>query len=89
MSLKDNFPLPRIDVCFGAPRGNQWCSTLDLTSGYQQVDMDPQDAAITDFVSSKGLLNIIVCLFVCVTLVYHRFQNYAIYFYLDYNGTCV
>ena len=54
-SIKDNFPLPRIEDCLDALRGNQWFSTLDLASGYHQVGMDPQDGAKTAFVTSKGL----------------------------------
>ncbi|CAG2186669.1 unnamed protein product [Mytilus edulis] len=52
MSIKDNFPLPRIEDCLDALRGNQWFSTLDLASGYHQVGMDPQDGAKTAFVTS-------------------------------------
>ena len=55
LSIKDNFPLPRIEDCLDALRGNQWFSTLDLASGYHQVGMDPQDGAKTAFVTSKGL----------------------------------
>ncbi|CAC5416499.1 unnamed protein product [Mytilus coruscus] len=37
LSIKDKFPLPRIEDCLDALRGNQWFSTLDLASGYHQV----------------------------------------------------
>ncbi|CAC5411093.1 unnamed protein product [Mytilus coruscus] len=57
-SVKDSYPLPRIDDSLDALRGNAWFSTLDLVSGYYQVAMDPQDAPKTAFVTSQGLFHI-------------------------------
>lgn len=85
--MKDNFPLPRIYFCFGAHRGNQWCSTLDLASGYQQVDMDPQDAAISDFVTKKGPFKF--KRFRLCNAGLSPFPELCNIFYLDYNETCV
>ena len=55
LTIKDSYPLPRIEDCLDALRGNTWFSTLDLASGYHQVLMDPKDAAKTAFVTNQGL----------------------------------
>ena len=49
------YPLPRIDVSLDALRGSKWFSTLDLQSGYFQVEMDPVDAEKTAFTTICGL----------------------------------
>jgi hypothetical protein len=44
VTVKDSYPLPRINDSLDALRGNSWISTLDLVSGYYQCSVDPQDA---------------------------------------------
>jgi hypothetical protein len=58
-SVKDSYPLPRIDDSLDALRGNVWFSTVDLSSGYYQVGMDPSDASKTALATSKGLFEFI------------------------------
>ena len=48
-------PLPRIDDTLDALSGAQWFSTLDLASGYWQVEIDPADREKTAFGTSFGL----------------------------------
>lgn len=55
VTIKDSYPLPRIDDCLDSLRGNIWFSTIDLASGYHQLSVDPRDAPKTAFVTSKGL----------------------------------
>ena len=55
LTLKDSYPLPRIDESLDALRGSKWFSTLDLQSGYFQVEMDPADAEKTAFTTICGL----------------------------------
>ena len=55
VTVKDSYPLPRINDSLDALRGNSWFSTLDLVSGYYQCSVDPQDAAKTAFATSRGL----------------------------------
>ena len=55
LTLKDSYPLPRIDESLDTLRGAKWFSTLDLQSGYFQVEMDPKDAKKTAFTTICGL----------------------------------
>ena len=54
ITVKDSYPLPRIDDAFDALRGNVWFGTVDLSSGYQ-VGMGLSDASKTAFATFKGL----------------------------------
>ena len=55
VTKKDSFPLPRIDDCLDTVGGAKWFSTLDLVSGYWQVEMCPNDMEKTAFVTTRGL----------------------------------
>ena len=55
LTIKDSYPLPRIDDTIDALRGSKWFSTLDLASGYWQVPMAPEDAEKTAFTTQFGL----------------------------------
>lgn len=52
---KDSYHLPRIDDSLDALRGSKWFSTLDLQSGFWQVQMNNSDAEKTAFVTNGGL----------------------------------
>ena len=52
---KDSYPLPRIDDSIEALSGAKWFSTLDLKSGYWQVEMDEKDKEKTAFSIGSGL----------------------------------
>lgn len=54
-TIKDSYPLPRIDDTFDAMAGASWFSTLDLRSGYWQVEMKPSDREKTAFTTGDGL----------------------------------
>lgn len=54
-TLKDAYPLPRIDDSLDALSGSAWFSSLDLASGYWQVEMNPDDRQKTAFSTGSGL----------------------------------
>ena len=55
VTTKDAFPLPRIDDSLDRLSGSKWFSTLDLQSGYWQVEMSEQDRGKTAFITAYGL----------------------------------
>ncbi len=55
VTLKDSYPIPRIDDTLDALQGASLFSTLDLASGYWQVQMDEDDKGKTAFVTEGGL----------------------------------
>ena len=52
---KDSYPLPRIDDTIEALAGSRWFSTLDLKSGYWQVQLAVDAKEKTAFSSGSGL----------------------------------
>jgi hypothetical protein len=55
ITVRDAYPLPRIDDTLDALQHAQFLSTLDLRSGYWQVEMAPESRPLTAFVTHKGL----------------------------------
>ena len=55
LTKKDAFPLPKISDCLDAVSGSVYFSTLDLTSGYNQVPVAEEDIPKTAFVTKYGL----------------------------------
>ena len=54
-TIKDAYPLPRIDDSLDCLSGSKWFCTLDLASGFWQVEMDPEDREKTAFCTRGGL----------------------------------
>ncbi|KAL5497310.1 hypothetical protein EMCRGX_G013767 [Ephydatia muelleri] len=55
VTKKDAQPLPRIDKTLDVLGSARWFSCLDLTSGYWQVEVAPEDREKTAFVTPYGL----------------------------------
>ena len=51
---KDSFPLPRIDLIVDATAGHELLSFMDAFSGYNQINMYPDDQEKTSFVTAQG-----------------------------------
>jgi hypothetical protein len=55
VTTKDAYPLPRIDDSLEQMSGAKWFLTLDLCSGYWQLEVKPEDRHKTAFATRKGL----------------------------------
>uniref|UniRef100_A0AAV2K2W5 ribonuclease H n=2 Tax=Knipowitschia caucasica TaxID=637954 RepID=A0AAV2K2W5_KNICA len=55
VTKKDSYPLPRIDDALDYISGSSWFSSLDMRSGYWQVELSPQARAKTAFTFGQGL----------------------------------
>ena len=54
VTVRDAYPIPRIDEKLDSLGGARYFTTLDLASGYWQVEIDPQDRAKTAFSTMDG-----------------------------------
>ena len=54
VTVKDVYPLPRIDEILDSMKGSIIFSKLDLTSGYWQVMLHPKDKKYTGFATKSG-----------------------------------
>ena len=54
-TVKDSYPLPRIDDILINLRGKKFFASVDLLSGYMQIGVDPADRKKTAFVTHRGL----------------------------------
>ena len=55
LTVKDDYPLPRIDDSLRLLGNQQWFSMMDLSSEYWQVAMSPQGKRKVVFVTNEGL----------------------------------
>ena len=55
VTVRDPYPIPRIDDTLDALQNARFISTLDLHSGYWQVEIDEASKPITAFVTHCGL----------------------------------
>ena len=62
VTVKDSYPIPRIDDSLEQLSGAQWFSCLDLNAGYWQVEVDEADREKTAFTSGTAVyLNLKTC----------------------------
>ena len=50
ITQKDAYPLPRIDKMMDSLENAHWFSSMDLTSGYWQIEMKEEDKPKTAFI---------------------------------------
>ena len=55
VTIKDAYPLPRIDMCLDCLGAAKYFTTMDLQSGYWQLEVDPVDRHKTAFTTKYGL----------------------------------
>jgi hypothetical protein len=63
ITIKNKYPLPRIDVLFDQLAGAQVFSKIDLRSGYHQIKIRTEDISKTTFMIRYGLYEYLVMLF--------------------------
>ena len=54
ITIKNKYPLPRVDELFDQLKGARYFSKIDLRSGYHQVRIQPQDVPKTAFRTRFG-----------------------------------
>lgn len=55
VTIKDAYPIPTTQECLDAMAGSVYFSTLDMTSGYNQIPVKESDIPKTAFVTKHGL----------------------------------
>ena len=92
-SVKDAYPLPKISMCLDHLSGARYFSTLDLQSGYWQIEMAEKDIPKTAFITKYGLFEYTKMPFglcsapstfqLCMELVFRGLQWKTLLIYLD------
>jgi hypothetical protein len=63
VTIKNKYPLPRIDILFDQLAGAQVFSKIDLHSGYHQIKIRAEDIPKTAFTTRYGLFEYLVTSF--------------------------
>ena len=63
VTIKNKYPLPRIDTLFDQLAGAKVFSKIDLRSGYDQIKIRPQDIPKIAFSTRYGLYEYLVMTF--------------------------
>jgi hypothetical protein len=63
VTIKNKYPLPRIDILFDQLTGARVFSKIDLRSGYHQIRIRPEDIPKTAFTTRYGLFQYLVMSF--------------------------
>jgi hypothetical protein len=63
VTIKNKYPLPRINILLDQLAGARVFSKVDLRSGYHQIKIDPEDVPKTAFSTRYGLYEYLVMLF--------------------------
>ena len=57
ITIRDSYPLPRMDDTVNQLAGARYYSKFDLKNGHHQVPIDPRDKNKTAFITSFGLFH--------------------------------
>ena len=60
ITVKNSYPLPRVDELFDRLQGAKYFSKIDLRSGYHQIRIDPGDVSKTAFRTRYGHFEFLV-----------------------------
>jgi hypothetical protein len=60
VTIKDKYPLPRIDILFDQLAGAQVFFKIDLRSGYHQIKIRVEDVPKTTFTTRYGLFEYLI-----------------------------
>jgi len=63
VTIKNKYPLPRIDLLFDQLAGAKVFSKIDLRSGYHEIKIKPEDVPKTTFTTCYGLYEYFVMSF--------------------------
>ena len=61
VTIKNKYPLPRIEDLFDQLRGASVFSKIDLRSGYHQLRIRPSDIPKTTFITKYGYMSSLSC----------------------------
>lgn len=71
VTKRDVYRLPRLDDALDRLHGASFFTTLDLLSGYWQVELHPNDAEKTAYLTPDGLSQLTACYLASPTLLRH------------------
>ena len=85
MTIKNKYPLPRIDALFDQLRGAKVFSKIDLQSGYHQIRIKEEDIEKTTFSTRYGHFEYVVMSFGLTNApaVFMEVMNRMLHEYLD------
>ena len=85
ITITDAHPIPRIDELLERYKTGKWFTSLDLASGYWQVEMESEDIPKTAFTCHLGLYEFNVMLFGLknTPLTFQKLMNEVLMEYLD------